>query len=314
MKTLTDRLYEYLGVRRAFGYKLEFSERVLKKFTQFADERGQRHITVELFKTWKENYGGADNNTWAARLGMVRSFAIWLSGIDCRSEVPPSGLLTYKNIRPKPYIFTEQQVRDIVAEARRLPSEYGLRGLTASTLFGLIAVTGVRINEALALDEDDVDLNLGTIDITKTKNGSDRRLPLASCAADRLGSYIVRRRSLAGVNGGAVFVGLTGERWGDCGARYTFALIGKRLGHRAPQRYNRHGVGPRIHDLRHTFAVRTIIDWYKAGLNVDREMYKLTAFLGHKKPQHTYWYIEAVPELLQLASSRAECLIKRRRQ
>jgi len=313
MKTLTDRLYDYLDVRRALGYKLDFCERVLRKFTQFADDLGQRHISVDLFLAWKDQYGNADSNTWSRRLGMVRSFATWLQGIDGRSEVPPSSLMTYRAVRPKPSIFSEQQIRDLVAEAARLPSEYGFRGLTASTLFGLIAVTGLRINEALGLDEADIDLSLGTLDVTKTKNGYDRRLPIAPCTVDRLRHYIDQRRRLIGVSGGAVFVTSNGRRLGDCGARYNFAQVGQRLGYRPKQRRKRHGIGPRIHDLRHTFAVRTIIDWYKADLDVDREMYKLTAFLGHKKPQHTYWYIEAVPELLELASKRSERLIKRRR-
>ncbi len=314
MKTLTERLYEYLEIRRALGYDLSFTERVMKKFTAYADERNAEHITSALFKDWKRDYGAADTNTWSARVSMVRKFATWLRGIDGKSEIPPRDIAIGKPKRSKPYIYSEQQIRDIVAEAARLPSEYGFRGLTASTLFGLIAVTGLRINEALGLQKDHIDLSAGTLEILKSKSGSERCLPLSPSTVDRLGQYLELRRHITGLNSGPIFVRHTGAPLGDCGARYTFAQVGRRLGHRNPAGYKRHGVGPRIHDLRHTFAVHTIISWYKAGVDVDQEMYKLSAFLGHKKPVHTYWYIEAVPELMQLAAKRSEALLKKRRQ
>lgn len=312
MTNLTDRLSEYLEIRRALGYDLAFTERVMKKFTAYADERHAEHITTALFEAWKRDYGSADTNTWAARVSMVRKFAAWLHGIDGKSEVPPRDIAIGKPKRSKPYIYSEKQIQDIVAEAARLPSEYGFRGITAATLFGLIAVTGLRINEALGLQRDHIDLSAGTLEILKSKSGNERCLPLASSTIDRLEQYLDQRQHITGLDGGPVFVRHTGVPLGDCGARYTFAQIGHRLGHRKPAGYKRHGVGPRIHDLRHTFAVRTITNWYKAGLDVDQEIYKLSAFLGHKKPQHTYWYIEAVPELMRFAADRSEVRLKKR--
>ena len=314
MKTLTERLYEYLEVRRAMGYDLRFPERVLKKFTAYADERSATHITTDLFKAWKHDYGNADTNTWSARLSMVRSFARWLRGIDGISEIPPRDIAIGKFKRAKPYIYSEQEIHDIIAEAGKLRSEYGFRGLTSSTLFGLIAVTGLRINEALGLEKDHIDLSVGTLEILKSKSGNGRCLPLSPSTVDRLGEYLEQRQHITGLDGGPVFVRYNGAPLGDCGARYTFAQVSRRVGLRKSTGFKRHGTGPRIHDLRHTFAVRTIIAWYKADLDVDREMYKLSAYLGHKKPVHTYWYIEAVPELMQLASERSEILLNRRQR
>jgi integrase len=194
----------------------------------------------------------------------------------------------------------------IVTEAARLRSSYGLRAWTCSTLFGLIAVTGLRVNEALGLDDRDVDLKGAVLTIKRGKNRSYRFLPISPDAAERLRIYCAERNRLLGAGRAAFFLLDNGERPSDCCARHNFALVCQRIGLRERQAFKRHGRGPRIHDLRHTFAVRTIIDWYRRGLDPDHEMYKLSTYLGHTKPELTYWYIEAIPELLQLACERAE--------
>ena len=135
MTSLTAHLEHYLAVRRSLGYYLSTEERVLRRFTGFADAQGFDHITVNLFLRWKEHFGSANNNTWSQRLGMVRIFATWLQSMDSRSEVPPVGLIPGKVRRTLPYIYTDEQTAAIVAEASRLPSSYGLRGWTCSTLF-----------------------------------------------------------------------------------------------------------------------------------------------------------------------------------
>ena len=306
MMTLTERLDAYIVMRRSLGYDLSFTARVLRVFTAFADREGADHITVELFLRWKANFGKADNNTWSYRLGMVRLFAGWLQGQDARTEVPPAGLIAGKLRRSRPYIYSEAEVAAIVVHASKLPSRYGMRSWSCSTLFGLIAVTGLRINEAIALDDDDVDLDEGVITVRRGKNGTARYVPLAPSTVTRLRAYRAERTRLLGSTPGPFFLMESGGRPTDCCARYNFALVSQALGIREPQRFCRHGRGPRIHDLRHTFAVRTIIGWYRKGLDPDREMIKLSTYLGHVKPELTYWYIEAVPELLQLASKRAE--------
>ena len=236
----------------------------------------------------------------------MRAFATWLQSIDPLNEVPPVGLIPGKLHRGRPYIYTEKQIAGIVAEAARLPSSYGLRGWTCSTLFGLIAVTGLRISEAIGLDDMDVDLNEGVLTIRRGKNNTSRFVPISACTVTRLGAYRAERNRLLGASPAPFFRLDEGQRPDDCCIRYNFALVCQSIGLRDHQNYYKHGRGPRIHDLRHTFAVRTIIDWYREGLDADREMIKLTTYLGHKEPEFTYWYIEAVPELLQLASERAE--------
>ncbi len=199
-----------------------------------------------------------------------------------------------------------------MSEAARLPSSYGLRGWTCSTLFGLIAVTGLRVSEAIGLDDNDVDLNEAVLAIRRSKNGKCRFVPLAASAAQRMGAYRAARNRLLGRGPAAFFLLENGERPSDCCVRYNFALACQRIGLRERQVFQKHGRGPRIHDLRHSFAVRTIMDWYRRGLDPDREMLKLSTYLGHAQPEYTYWYIEAMPELLQLACERAERHLNKR--
>jgi len=306
MTTLSRRLADYLAVRRSLGFDLAFQERVLKVFTAFADRERADHVTVDLFLRWKAAYGHANNNTWSCRLGMVRAFASWLKGYDERTEVPPPGLIPAKWQRPRPYIYSDKEVAAIVSRAGKLRSRYDLKGWTCSTLFGLIAVTGLRINEALRLDDDDVDLHAGVVTVKRGKNGKARFVPIAPSTVERLTAYRAERMRLLGTTTGAFFSNDDGRRMSEWSARYNFAAVSRDMGLRQRQRFCKHGRGPRIHDLRHTFAVRTIMDWYRKDLDADREMLKLSTYLGHIKPDHTYWYIEAVPELMQLAAQRAE--------
>lgn len=304
--TLTLRLANYLAVRRDFGFDLADSARVLRRFAEFADGERASHVTVDLFLRWKAHFGSANSTTWSARLGMVRGFARWLQSVDPRTEMPPSGLIHGKRRRPRPYIYSAAEIARIVAQAARLPSAYGLRGWTYATLFGLIASTGLRINEAIKLDEADVVLRECVLVIRHGKNGRERLVPVSTSVAMRLKAYRAERDRLLEAGHVPFFLTENGTRPTDCSARYNFALVCQRTGLRTTTLLHKHGRGPRIHDLRHTFAVRTLVEWYRKGLDPDREMHTLSTYLGHTDPEHTYWYIEAVPELLQLASQRAE--------
>ena len=306
MKALSQRLDEYLALRRAMGFDLSFDERVLRKFTTYGDENGFDQISTPLFLDWKANYGSADNNTWARRLGMVRRFAFWLAEHDDRTEIPSSQLVMGRYRRQVPYIYAPKQIADIVAETGRLQSPYGLRAALWQTLFGLIAVTGMRVNEALSLKRHDVDLENAVLIVRNTKNGRDRQLPVNKDTAAQLASYASLRDRLVETKSPRFFIKEDGKPAGDCGARYNFAQVSRNVGLRSPQAFNRHGRGPRIHDLRHSFAVHTILDWFREGRDIEAEMYKLSTYLGHSEPKHTFWYIEAVPELMQLAAARAE--------
>jgi len=249
MSALSQRLDEYLSVRRSLGYNLSFAGRVLRGFAAFADREGTDHITAGLFLRWKDAFGAASNATWSTRLGMVRGFAGWMQAYDARTEVPPSGLIAGRPRRTRPHIYSDTEVSMIVARAAKLPSRYGLRGWTCSTLFGLIATTGLRINEALGLDDDDVDLGEGVIIIRRGKNGKARFVPVASSCVAKLRAYRVERIRLLGVAAGAFFRIDDGQRPTDCFARYNFAHVSQGIGLRETERFGRHGRGPRIHDL-----------------------------------------------------------------
>jgi integrase len=306
MNTLSSELTRYLTIRRSLGYALNTDERILRRFITFAEQDGAEYIGIECFLRWRATFGRANRQTWARRLGIIRLFAQWLHSMDSRHEVPPQTLIPDRYHRTRPYIYSEDEIRSIVEIAAKLPSANGIRSLTYSILFGLIAVTGLRISEALSLNSADVDLETGVVTLRRGKFGKERLLPLSNSTADRLGVYAMERNRLLGAIPKPFFVSDRGVRITDCAAQYNFAIVGQKMGLRSVQMFHRHGCGPRIHDLRHTFAVRTLVNWYRTGRDPAREMIKLTTYLGHASPEHTYWYIEAVPELLELASRRAE--------
>lgn len=303
MRFLAEQ-HRYLSIRRRLGADLSTDERILRRFTAFADKDGAEYVDTRLIMRWLESLPTASAGTRGARFRVARQFALWLHGMDPRHEVPPQGLVPAHVQRVHPHIYSQAEIFAIVEQARTLPSVYGMRGLTCSTLFGLIAVTGLRINEALSLEQSDLDTEHGILRVRFGKLGKERLLPLDSTVTERLENYGRERDRLLGYRSEAFFVTCKGHCLGDCGARYNFALVCQQIGLRSRQDYRRHGCGPRIHDLRHTFAVRTMLNWYRSGQDVGREMIKLTTWLGHESPANTYWYLEAVPELLELASAR----------
>lgn len=306
MSVLSQELDRYLSIRRCLGYTLSSDERILRNFVSFAYTENTDHVSSPLFLRWKEAFGKANNHTWAHRLSTVRVFARWLHSLDARHEVLPQSLIPSRSRRPRPYIYSEDEVRQIVEAAAELPSINGVRPLTCSALFGLIAVTGLRVSEALALNTSDVDFDSGVITIRKGKFGKARLVPVADSVRVQLVEYARERDRLLGAPSEAFFVADRGNRLTDCGARYSFAAASRSIGLRSFEPYRKHGRGPRIHDLRHTFAVRTLLSWYRNRDNPSQEMIKLSTYLGHADPTNTYWYIEAVPELLELAAKRAE--------
>jgi integrase/recombinase XerD len=304
--SLSLELQRYLKIRRNLGYDLSTSERILKQFVSFLETKNETHITSGLFLQWKQVFGKANQSTWARRLGMVRLFAAWLYSLDQNHEVPPPSLIPVRYRRKQPYIYTDDEIRCMIEAAGLLPSKNGLRAITYPSFFGLVSVTGLRISEAISLNNKDVDLINGIITLHNGKNGKDRILPVTESTKNHLKEYSRKRDRLLGHTPEPFFVSDEGIRLNDCSVRYNFAVVGKMIGLRTEQRIDKHGVGPRIHDLRHTFAVRVMINWYKEDKNIDQEILKLVTYLGHKGVTHTYWYIEAVPELLALASQRAE--------
>jgi integrase/recombinase XerD len=307
MSTLREAAEQYLQLRRNLGCQLRATGRLLEDFLAFAEREGASHVTTDLALRWAQQPAGVQPATWASRLQVVRRFALWLSAADRRTEMPPAGLLPGRYARKRPYIYSDAEISDLVRTAGQLASPAGLKGRTYATIFGLLAVTGMRISEVVALDREDVDLDEAILRIRRTKFGKSRLVAVHDSTRQVLAAYarerdrVVRRPAAA-----AFFLSEGGDRVTGCAARYNFAKVSRQVGLRAPAAGRRHGRGPRLHDMRHRFAVCTLLRWYRAGLDVEREIPKLATYLGHVHVNETYWYVEAVPELLELAARRLE--------
>jgi integrase len=307
MTDLGQALDEYLALRHALGFKLRQTARELPRFVQFVEREGADFITTKLALRWAQENPEAKSVTHADRLAMVRRFAAWRSAEDPRTEIPPVRLLPRRYQRPTPYIYSTQEVERIVSTAASLPSESGLRGCTFSTVFGLLAVTGMRVGEAVALNRDDVDLQAGFLTIRQGKLGKSRFVPIHATTKDVLGHYAEKRDAiLPGANTPAFFVSERGRRISASSVEANFITVSHLIRLRSPTVDGRRGRGPRLHDLRHRFAVSALIDWYRVGADVDREIPKLATYLGHEGPEQVYWYLQAVPELLELATQRSQ--------
>ena len=311
MSALRDALAKYVAIRRALGSKLGEPAVTLGHFLEFLERKEAQFITTDLALRWAQEHEGVQRATWARRLSMVRQFATWLSALDPRTEVPPQRILEARRQRNKPHIFTDNEIGRLMAEAARLHSPKGLRALTHVTLIGLLAATGLRPGEAFALDTLDVDLQNAVLTIRQSKFGKSRFVPVEDSTRAALTHYADQRDVLCPLrHTDAFLVSEGGTRLQSSTVRRTFASMSCTIGLRAATGAHRIGRGPRLQDFRHTFVTRRLIEWYRAGLDVERELPKLTTYLGHVQVGHTYWYIEAVPELLQLAT---EHLIERQR-
>lgn len=303
MSELYTALQEYLAMRRQLGFKLREEGSLLLKFVLFLQEEGASFITRDLALRWAMQPADAQPSSWTKRLSMVRQFAQYQSAIDPRTEVPPQGLLPHKYHRKVPYIYSDEEIRQLIDAAKKLPSENRLRPHTYSTLFGLLAVTGMRINECIGLHCKDVDLTQGILTVVQTKFGKSRLLPLHPSTQRALQQYECRRNQLCpNPQDSNFFLSDSGRRLTDCTVRYTFIKVSRQIGLRGP--HDNHG--PRVHDYRHAFAVRTLLKWYRNGLDVEREIPKLATYLGHTHVSDSYWYISAIPELMHLAIERME--------
>ena len=305
MSPLSQALEEYLATRRSLGFRLRLPAACLRNFVAFLEEAGSSHITTELALEWARQPSQAQPATWAWRLAMVRRFAKWHSAVDPRTEVPPDDLLRHRYRRKPPYIYTDEEIERLIQAAHKLPSSKGLRGCTYATFFGLLAVSGMRVSEALKLNREDIDLDQGVLTIRRSKFGKSRLVPVHASTVAALKAYAKQRDKILPTSfSRGFFLSEKARRITEWSARYTFAKVSQEIGLRVPVCKYRHGCGPRLHDMRHRFAVRTLIDWYRAGLDVERELPKLSTYLGHVHVNDTYWYLEAVPELLQLATQR----------
>jgi integrase/recombinase XerD len=301
MSLLRQRVTDYLTLRRALGYKLEAHEPLLNEFVDDLEHTGTSTVTIEAALACAMKPQGVQPYRWKQRLMVIRGFARYLHSMDPATQVPPSDLLAYRRRRPTPYVFSEEEIAAFVVAAGALADP--LRAATHRTLFGLLAATGMRGGEALRLDRSDVDLDVGTLDITRTKYNKSRRLPLHASTVAALEDYVCERdRWLPVAVQPSFFVNTTGTRLAARRVRELFTKLIDQIGLEP-----RDGSGrPTAHDLRHSFAVTTLLEWYRTDVDVAASMPLLSAYLGHTSPTSTYWYLQAVPELLALAAGRLE--------
>jgi integrase len=303
MISIGNSVEDYLAMRRSLGFRLRLPAGLLRDFASFFEAEGASHVTTDLALRWAKQPVGVQPAHWACRLSVVRRFAHFLSASDPRTEVPPVGLLPDRYRRKPPYIYRDAEVRKLLRAARRIRSPTGLRAASYSTLIGLLVVSGLRISEALGLDDADVRLTEGVLSIRRTKFGKSRLVPLHPSTTRALRRYMrIRDRIRPRRPSDAFFVGEQGRRLSQFTVRWTFNKISRQTGLRGPVDRR----GPRLHDFRHRLAVKTLIAWYRRGVDVERRLPVLSTYLGHGHVTDTYWYLTAVPELLRLASKRLE--------
>jgi integrase/recombinase XerD len=300
---LRDALTDYLQLRRRLGFAMPQDGRLLEGFVGFLERAGAQRITTDLALDWARLPEQAHPSYWGQRLGVVRGFARHLATLDPASEVPPPDLLPTHRPRIAPYIYTDDQIAALMAAAGRLTPP--LRGLRHQTLIGLLAVTAMRPAEALALDREDVDLRHRVVLVRTGKQKKQREVPLHDSTVAALRDYVRQRDAgFPAPSTSAFFVSARGRRMGREELNRTFTTLIREVG--LDGRGAR--VRPRPYDLRHAFTVHTLLDWHAAGEDIDRRMPLLSTYLGHTDPASTYWYTEAVPELLELISRRLEQL------
>jgi integrase/recombinase XerD len=301
MSTLSDALADYLSVRRALGYKLDRTDQLLADFLDHADRVGAEHITVELALRWATGPVGSDPSWHGARLAAVRRFARYLATLDSATQIPPADVLPGRSRRAVPYLYSDAEIAAVMAVADGLRPR--LRAATYATLIGLLAATGMRIGEAIALDRDDIDCDTGLLVVRDSKFGKSRELPLHPTTVDALVAYAgLRDRLCPAPVSAAWFVSTRGTRLIYNNVHLQFHRLTQQAGLQNRSKRCR----PRPHDLRHTFAVTTLLTWYRDGGDVQARLPLLSTYLGHADPGSTYWYLSAAPELLALAAQRLE--------
>jgi len=301
MSDLRSALGDYLTMRRGLGFTLAREEKLLTQFLAYLDQRGAAGLTLDDAVAWATAPAGASPAWLAKRMSVVRGFAGYLRTLDPSVQVPPAGLVPGRRRRAVPYLYSDADTAALLAAARGL--RYPMVTATYETLFGLLAVTGMRIGEAIRLDDDDFDAENGLLTVRASKQGRSRQLPLHPTTVAALRAYrrdrdAFRPRPVSS----ALFVSIEGTRLLIADAGATF----RRLAGRAGLTPRSSACRPRPHDLRHSLAVATLLGWYRDGGDVAARLPLLSAYLGHADPKSTYWYLEAAPELLAEAAHRLE--------
>lgn len=301
MSALSQAAAEYLRLRRSLGHDLAEAHRLLPRFVAYLDSIEAPTVTVAAAVAWAQQPDvDPATSVWPRRLTVARGFARHMASVDARTEVPPAGLIPSRQRWRPPFIYSPADLAALMAQTRAM--RWRLPAATQETLIGLLASTGMRVGEAIRLDRGDLDRNDGVVSIRESKFGKSRQVPVLACTLTALDHYATVRDQLCPQpTTPSFFVSIRGTR----PIYPVIQQIFRRLCDTA-------GVGagaanrPRIHDLRHTFAVRTLLDWYRAGEDIEARLPTLSTYLGHRDPRSTYWYLSAAPELLALAAGRLE--------
>jgi integrase/recombinase XerD len=305
---LQGALDDYLRMRRAMGYSLTHVEKLLTQFLGFLSDRDTDTITVDDTLTWVRLPVGADVSWLRARMSAARGFLTYLHTLDDEVPVPAAGLLLGTYRRSVPYLFSDADIAALLIHATRLRTT--VRVATIQTLISLLSVTGMRISEAIDLDDSDVDTETGLLLVRHAKGGRERLIPLHPSTMNALSAYQYQRdqrfgsRNSLSVSGlqQTLFVSIAGTRLRYPSVSSTFATLVRHAGLHTP-------TGSRnacLHDLRHSFAVHTLLDWYRDGGDIPARLPLLSTYLGHSEPASTYWYLQAAPELMAEATARLE--------
>jgi len=304
MNRLRTALGGYLVLRRHLGFTLHDAGAALHDFVRFVERHRAAVITTALAVAWAQQPATAQPATWARRLSFVRGFARYRSATDPRTEIPPTALLPHRARRAQPYLYSDKEIQQLLRATRGWSGWSTLRPWTYYCLFGLLSVSGLRLGEARNLQVADVDLRAGVLTIRGAKFGKSRLVPIHASTRQVLAQYLARRRRHRAGRPPSAYVFLTerGHRLDISDIRKTFHAVSRHIGLRAPGAHH----GPRLHDLRHRFAVMTLWRWYRAGQDVERLLPVLSTYLGHVNVADTYWYLSAWPELMQEARHRLD--------
>ena len=289
---------DYLTLRRTLGFKLYHETWWLPDFAAFLKRHGSNVITTDLALKWATLPTEVDRSWWGRRLGSVRQFAKHHQAADPRTEIPPRDLIPFRTPRRAPYLYSAKEVKALMRAAEKLPQPILAAGY--ATLIGLLASTGMRVGEALNLDDTDIDGTRGLIVVRGAKFNKTREVPVDATTLAALFAFIRRRNRLRiNTRTSSLFISTTGARIRYTNFGHTFRRLLRAV--KIQQQPS-----PRIHDLRHAFAVNTLCDWYRSGVEVDPRMPLLSTYLGHVSPNTTYWYLRATPKLVGLAAKRLE--------
>lgn len=296
---------DYVALRHGLGYHSPTQDRSLRAFARFLD-RGSHEgpIPLELSLAWATSTSSADPCNPARRLTTVRGFLRYLSAVDGATEAPAPGLLGPTGGRKPPHVYSDREISDLLHAAASLSPARGLRPHCYVTLFGLIACTGLRISEALALSCADVDMVGGMLTVRAGKRGLSRLVPLHPSALIPLQDYATERSHRYGTPSETEAFFRTDRSDQVCysAANHTFIVLRRQLGWSAAGRTRI----PRVHDLRHRMVVRRIQAWHAEGVDVDAKIAVLATYLGHVEVRDVYWYLSAVPELMGIVADRFE--------